>query len=197
MFTKFNRKYIPDQQVFFKTFKNDAEFLRNFSSISFNNGIYRIINGSMQSRWNSFISDYFAAYTGVQVFASDWHGRIFASDKEKHNRIFIFDISFDEVLEIPVSFSDFHNIEMVDFEEDLLCKNFYQSWLEYSINTIPSLDECIAYKTPPCLGGIDSVNNLELINMDVYWTICGQILLQTRGLPDGTHIGKIHVDDNL
>ena len=44
---------------------------------------------------------------------------------------------------------------------------------------------------PLFLGGRDEIHNLELVDMDVYWSICGQLRLGTRKLPEGTTIQQV------
>ena len=40
---------------------------------------------------------------------------------------------------------------------------------------------------------LDSVDNMELVDLDVYVEICGQLLNKTKTLPDGAVIGDITI----
>lgn len=45
--------------------------------------------------------------------------------------------------------------------------------------------ECVGYKHPPFLGGAPTLENLERSDMDVYWTVIGQVLAQVgRAAPE-------------
>jgi hypothetical protein len=41
------------------------------------------------------------------------------------------------------------------------------------------------------MGGVDGLPNLELIDLDVYWHLMGQVIPRAKGLPPGTKIGSI------
>jgi hypothetical protein len=44
------------------------------------------------------------------------------------------------------------------------------------------------------LGGLDRLENNQLSDLEVYWSLSSQILAQTRAVKAGTPIGKVHVD---
>lgn len=76
-----------------------------------------------------------------------------------------------DVLSIPVSFEDFHNEEIVEYHEDCLASSFFEKW--YSKNNCYKLNrnECASYIIPLFLSGKDTVDNLEVSDMEVYWEI--------------------------
>jgi hypothetical protein len=47
-------------------------------------------------------------------------------------------------------------------------------------------DSCVGFKHPPFLGGDTSLENLEVSDLDVYWTLLGQIYRQVADAPAGT-----------
>jgi hypothetical protein len=49
----------------------------------------------------------------------------------------------------------------------------------------------VGYRVPLFLGGSDTLENLEVTDLDVYWTICGQLRLAAAQLPEGTAIKGI------
>jgi hypothetical protein len=89
-----------------------------------------------------------------------------------------------------VPFSQFHDRELVDYGEEALARSFFDLW-RASRGQSPALAECVGYRRPLFLGGRDSIDNLELSELDVYWTIMGQLRRQARGLPEGTPISEI------
>jgi hypothetical protein len=50
------------------------------------------------------------------------------------------------------------------------------------------LFECVGYRKPLFLGGADNLTNVEMLDLDVYWTLTAQLIAKTRGLPAGTKI---------
>jgi Domain of unknown function (DUF1851) len=98
-----------------------------------------------------------------------------------------------QALEIPVSFSLFHDVELVDYREEALAQSFFGQWLAIG-GKRPRLDECVGYRKPLFLGGVDTVANLEIIDLDVYWTVLGQLRNTTKSLPEGSGIFGVNRD---
>jgi hypothetical protein len=49
------------------------------------------------------------------------------------------------------------------------------------------------YKVPPCLGGEYSIDNLEPTDIEVHFSLLGQIHKKVRTLPPGTPIGMVEL----
>jgi hypothetical protein len=49
----------------------------------------------------------------------------------------------------------------------------------------------VGYKVPLFFGGQDAVENLELADLDIYWSISGQFRRGALNLPPGTSINEI------
>lgn len=180
-----------------------AHGLRNFlkirSSQTFANGLYRVMKLDELTRWTTIASGAFPEFRGhILCFSSDWLGRIFALNKTKkvagQYQIVMLELGTGLALDIPVNFEDFHNAELVDFANEALATQFYRDWLKHG-GAPPRFGECVGYRTPLFLGGKDVVDNLEVIDMYVYWTLTAQILAKTRSLPDGTRISGIRLAD--
>ena len=99
-----------------------------------------------------------------------------------------------KTLEIPCNLLTFHDNELVDYREEALAEGFHTQWL-VKCGVIPKQEQCIAYKQPLFLGGKDTIENLELSNLDVYWTLIGQLIRKARGFAHGTQIGKIGISE--
>lgn len=132
----------------------------------------------------------------ILCFGIDWLGRIFALDKFRSNsgkaQVLRLDAGFAEAMEIPLGLIDLHESEFIDYPNDALSKEFYESWRLKSDQTL-LLSQCVGYKILPTLGGRDVVDNLEVTDRDVYWTLCAQINLKTSKVPDGTVIGQVGI----
>ena len=159
-----------------------TELMTQCAGSTFGGGIYRLHSVQDIIKWTQIVEDSFLTYKNRLVcFGFDWLGRHFALDKGRieNNQMLILLIEpgTGEAFEIPANFKNFHNNELVDYQNDALSYNFYNEWLE-STGLIPDHQQCIGYKIPLFLGGNDTIENLELIDMDVYWSICGQTLNQ-------------------
>lgn len=172
-----------------------AEFIQHHSGVSFNQGVYRIHRVDEIRKWTEFAVAAFPKYNGrILCFASDWQGRSFALDVHRIEndlcQILLIEPGSGEAFQIPLDFKTFHDDELVNCPNDSLCTEFYRSWRD-SGGAIPERHQCIGYDTPLFLGGQDAIDNMEVTDMEVYWSICGQLLEKTRDLPDGTSIGKV------
>ena len=146
---------------------------------SFRGGVYRIHAPQEIEHWTAIAEDAFPDYRGrILCFGYDWLGRQFALDRRSdsggQSHVLLMDLGFGEVLNIPASFEEFHNGELVDFADAALAEPFYKKGLSSS-GRAPGLDECVGYRVPPHLGGKDEVSNLEVTDMAVYWGLLGQI----------------------
>lgn len=97
-----------------------------------------------------------------------------------------------QALEIPASFVGFHDGELVDYADSALAENFFDNWAASNPGSLPlGRDKCVGYKVPLFLGGPDTMDNLELSDIEVYWSISGQLIRATENLPAGGPISGI------
>lgn len=174
-----------------------TDFMSRYSGLSVAGGLYRVHELERIEIWNEIISEYFATYHGrFSCFGFDWLGRQFALDRERltggEPAVLMFEPGTGEVFEIPATFASFHNDEIVDYHNEALASDLFESWS--SLHKAPlAHTECVGYKLPLFLGGEENVDNLELIDMEVYWVVVGQLLNKTRELPPGTIIKNISI----
>lgn len=176
-----------------------APFFSQYGGISFNNGLYRVMSPVTQTQAHHFVALAFSMYSQrIACFGYDWLGRIFALDSARQEDgapgVVMFEPGFGEVLEVPCNLQSFHKRELIEYRNEALSEDGHGKWLE-SGGEAPKQNQCIGYKKPLFLGGKDTFDNLELSDLDVYWTIFGQLIDQIRGLPPGTPIGKISISD--
>ena len=95
-----------------------------------------------------------------------------------------------EVLEVPASFSEFMGRELLDSRDAALASEFYAAWRAVN-GAIPRRTECIGYKVPLFLGGSDTVDNLEVIDLDVYVSICGQLFDGSIEMKPGQRVSGV------
>ncbi len=98
-----------------------------------------------------------------------------------------------QVLEIPFSFQSFHE-NLDDLREPALAESFFSRWATANRDRVPlDLRACVGYKVPLFLGGPDEVDNLEVIDLGVYWSVCGQLRQGTKKLPPGASVREVSI----
>jgi len=169
-----------------------VQFFAEYGGASFDDGLYRIMRPADLPQWQKRIELAFPEFADrVVCFAYDWAGNVFALDmeclEEGQAGVTLFEPGIGEVLQIPSNLQTFHESGLIEFGEAALSIGFYEKWRAAG-GTAPAYDQCIGYRKPLFLSGVDEVGNLELSDLDVYWHIMGQLLQQTRGLPPGTQV---------
>ena len=159
-----------------------TELLSSSGGATFARGLYRLHrSGDIANRTKNVEAAFPEYQGGVVCFGYDWLGRHFALDTRKDEGqwpILLIEPGTGEAMQIPASFADFHNVELVEYAQDALAEPFFAEWLA-SGGAPPRPTECIGCKTPLFLGGSDSIENLEVCDMDVYWHLCGQLRQST------------------
>lgn len=147
------------------------EFCELLNGKCFLNGMYRLFKTGDIEKWTAITEQSFPLYNGrFSVFGYDWLGRIFGLSRET-GTVLLFEPGTGEVLDIPASFEDFHNVEIVDYSEDSLASNFFSEWFQKNNKYQLKYHECAGYKVPLFLNGDDVFENLEVSDMEVYWEI--------------------------
>jgi Domain of unknown function (DUF1851) len=173
------------------------ELAGSFAGCSFQNGLYRLHDASSGPRAQALIAEAFASFAArAYPFAFDWLGRQFALDEGRKQAgeplVLILEPGTGLALEVPLPFSTFHDEELVDYHDAALATGFFAAWAQDHAAELPlPTDRCAGYRVPLFLGGKDTVDNLEVVDVDVYWSICGQLRQGTTTLPAGTSINEV------
>jgi hypothetical protein len=168
-----------------------VEFLETWRFPSCGGGVVRFLLPSTSPsvmEWNGdsgWGQDWTEWRSRLTVFGYDWLGRQFAFDNarvdpsSKEPLVSILEPGTGLLLEVPRDFNAFMESEMIVQAEAVLAYSFFQEWLSLG-GQPPKFNECIGYKTPLFLGGDDDTSNLEVINLDVYISILGQLYNSVR-----------------
>lgn len=168
-----------------------------FSGCSFENGLYRLHDSQSGPQALTWIIDAFPEFASRACpFGYDWLGRQFAVDTARQQAgqalVLLLEPGTGEALEIPVTFASFHEHELVEYQDAALARGFFDTWaLEHGSSLPLDRTTCVGYRVPLFLGGEDTVDNLEVIDLDVYWTLCGQLRRGAVHLPGGTSIKDV------
>lgn len=201
MFELFLKKLPKDTDIQEKNITDDINILpdglRNFVEklwgYSFWNGIYRTFTSSEVIKYSKYCQELFFSNTKKYYFFwSNWNGCLFGIDIED-NQIILFEPETPEDYKVPYNIIDFHNNEIFSNSEALLRLSFLVEWRKKS-NSILNRTQCIWYIKPLFLWGTDTIDNLELTDLEVYISITGQLWNATKNLPEWTKIGKIEIE---
>ena len=151
--------------------KNIDDFLQEYEGQSFFNGLYRIFYASDVVKWTEIVHKSFPLYSSnIKIFAFDWLGRILAMDLE-NNTVLLYEPGTGEVIDIPDNFVDFHNSLIPKYPQDCLAFDFFNEWYIANNHYTLKHNQCAGYKIPLFLNGKDTIENLEVSDMEVYWEI--------------------------
>lgn len=151
-----------------------ADFRSKYQGMSFGNGVYRVFDDTNVDKWKRIITEGYPDFENCfEPFAYDWMGRCFAVNLRngKMGNVLMFEIGTADVLEIPCNFMSFHEEEIPLYHDSCLASSFFNEWRINNNNDLQN-DKCVGYKIPLFLGGTDTVDNLEVSDMEVYWHIC-------------------------
>ncbi len=171
-----------------------------FAGCTFENGLYRFHDDRTGPRGLALIDEAFPNFTSrARPFGYDWLGRQFSLDARRvedgEALVLIMEPGTGEALEVPLSFAAFHE-ELDNLREPALAAEFFYEWVKANPDQVPvKPSECVGYRVPLFLGGTDTVDNLEVIDFEVYWSLCGQLRQGTRHLPLGTSIQQVSISD--
>jgi hypothetical protein len=173
------------------------QLMASYAGASFENGLYRLHSSATGPAGQQGVEVAFPEYARrLVVFAFDWLGRQFALDLGRleggEALVTMLEPGTGEALEIPADFLAFHEQELIDYRDAALASDFFASWAAANPEAVPlDVSRCVGYRVPLFLGGRDSIDNLEVTDFDVYWTVAGQLRVATRNLPTGTSIQSV------
>lgn len=195
MLEVFSKHYIRDgaagtHQVF-SVEPSVMALIQLLGGSSFSRGLYRIILESEKYEWDLTASKAFPDFGNrLSCFAYDWLGRIFALDPGRLvgglPGVVMLEPGTGEALEIPCHISSFHDQELIEYRDAALAAEFHENWLSQG-GPAPSYSQCIGYLRPLFLSGKDEVANLAVNDLNVYWEIASQLILQVRGVSATAH----------
>jgi hypothetical protein len=177
-----------------------SELAERVAGCTFENGLYRMHDAQTGPRSSALVAEAFPEFAARACpFAYDWLGSQFALDsghfEDGEALVLILEPGTGEALEVPLSFAAFHE-QLHDYREPALAAEFFSAWAQANPSRVPlQANECVGYRVPLFLGGKDTVDNLEAGDLEVYWSLCGQMRQSTRHLPPGTQIGAFSMSE--
>src|SRR5262249_14537946 len=160
------------------------DFLSTHAGGSYEHGLYRIYSVTDMHRWTAIAAEALPAFRQrILCFGADWLGRMFALDFARNIDgqflLLMLEPGTGQALEIPTTFVDFHNQELVQYQNEALALDYYKAW-QASGGALPAFEQCLGYRKPLFLNASDTIENLEISDMEVYWSIAGQLISKIR-----------------
>ena len=157
--------------------------LAGLAGTTLGQGLYRVHTRASAAAADELVAAAYPDFPGrVACFGMDWLGRQFSLDVTRGTpddpQVLLFDIGAGEALEIPTPFFAFHDQELTEYTDAALASELFEQWLRAHPDPI-GFDQCVGYKIPLFLSGTDDISNLELADLDVYWTLTGQLRTST------------------
>jgi len=177
------------------------ELAEGHAGRTFDNGLYRLHDATTGPRALALIDAAFPELGGrVCPFGYDWYGRQIAVDlrqvEDGQPLLAILDVDEGEVVEVPYAFIPFHNEIIAEHPDEVLAKEQFLRWAAIHPEALPlGPDQCVAPQVPYFLGGSDDPADLTIEDIEVHWSVCGQLRHVVRGLPEGTPIRGATIDD--
>lgn len=168
-------------------------FIDSLGGRSFGDGVFRVFERSDLERWHRVVSGCFTKLRGeFNLIGYDWMGRCFAVDQrdgDGKGLVVLLEIATLDMYYIGKDVAAFLNEVMPNQSEACLEVGRYREWLEGHAPV--GRMECAGYRIPLFLGGEDSLENMEVSDMEVYWDMTDQLWEAVKDLPEGTKIGNV------
>jgi hypothetical protein len=165
-----------------------AELVTMAAGCSFGDGVFRVFTEDQARRAQSLANEMFPEWApGIRPFAQDWMGRLHALDLRRNAMLVLLDPGSGDVYDLDGTISELLDQRMVDHADTFLAHDLFRAWRAVHPERTPT-GMCVGFETPLFLGGTATVDNLELVDETVYWSIHGQLWAQVKDLPPGTPI---------
>ena len=155
---------------------------------SFNQGLLRFHDSVSGPNFRQLCFDAFPELRKIDrqadVLAFDWNGKQYLTAKvkgEKDPMLLVADIALGSV-ETLAPVTAFAAVLKEPNMPEFFSGEVYDQWRAAVGRPEDGLTftDCVEYTTPFWLGGEDDLTNLQLIDMDVSWTVGAQMLAQAR-----------------
>jgi hypothetical protein len=167
-----------------------------WTGATFGNGIYRVHTVESAAAVLPSVELAHPQMAGrISLFGFDWLGRQYAGPAGGGTgaNVLLFEPGTGDMLEAPATVADFHDVLLAEFGDDVLAEPYFLAWQDATGGAPLEFGQCVGYTKPLFLGGADELSNLEVSELEVYWSISAQLWSQIRDLPPGTPVGNITI----
>jgi hypothetical protein len=177
-----------------------ADLLAADGSATFALGLYRLHRADEIVAWDAIVLAAFPEFIGrvTCAFGYDWLGRHFALDRGRMEglepMVVMLEPGTGEVLDMPATFRTFHDEVLVDQGDAALAKSFFDAWRAANPGVALDHAACVGYRVPLFLGGVDDLENLEVTDLEVYWSLSGQLRVAVQNQASGTPFRSVTIE---
>jgi hypothetical protein len=177
------------------------ELYEQVGGATFEQGLYRVHDPVSSEASTTLVKQAFpeVAQKVGPCFGYDWLGRQFGLDlsrKDPNGRFMVLmhEPGTSAVRGLPATVASFHDQILIDQAEAALAVAYFQHWAAQTKRRYLPLgrQSCVGYKVPLFLNGKDEVGNLEVSDLEVYWSISGQLRNQAMR---GQKIRSVSIGD--
>ena len=141
-----------------------STFIDKLGGTQYGDGLFTSFSNADVEKWTAITED---AYPGLK-------GKIKPLREARKGQVLMLEIGTGMALEIPCTLEEFLDEEIILCTDACLAKSFYEEWRSLG-NPAPAYSQCVGYKVPLFLGGVDDATNLEISDMEVYWGLMSQL----------------------
>lgn len=154
---------------------------RGWCGASFGGGLIRFHDNASGPVAAANIESAFGLSTDrVGWVAFDWLGRQFgfmAPDASDARAVVVADVGMGQVVGMGTAVEFLDGVASGAIGDNLNHESF-EAFRQFAKVPPLTFDQCVGFKVPPFLGGSTAQSNLEVSDVDVYWTLIGQIVAQ-------------------
>lgn len=163
---------------------------RNVAGATFNNGLLRFHNATSGALAQQNLFEFFGERASeLTPFAVDWRGRHFCRVHiDGQDMAMRTDSAFNEASPI----ADYATTVAYMLDDPGASELLEENAMAEAFQTLHifglRFTDCVGLKVPAFLDGAETVDNLEVNDLDVYWTFNAQVYNQVKDTPAGTSI---------
>jgi hypothetical protein len=162
-----------------KAFASLSELLARFGDALISNGAYGLLTAETAQKLTPVCLEFFPTFRGaVIVFARDWLSNLYGADfsRIQANKpiVVVFDINSGEAFNTHLDIHQFHETVALDDPQMCFDVDLYQEWCQEQA-PLTLITRCVGYTIPLALGGADDLTNMAETDLEVYWSLTGQI----------------------
>jgi len=185
MFESFEAEFLPEYP-FGKRLANSHsvtgwdEFMDKHAGATCLRGLYRVHNGQSGHVADAFVRKAFPNVAFSTCFGFDWAGRQFAFNPNAVRiagpDVIMFDPVEGRAYEMPFGFERLHDQFLFSQRDRMLKINQFAAWMQLDIAPESlGVNSCVAHTVPLLEGGRDELDNLELADIEVTWSVLTQL----------------------
>jgi hypothetical protein len=193
LLTRFSQKYppegapsLPGPEIGLVDDELLQELWRRFNGCRLGNGLFQLFTPKSAEEWKETLRAIWPEFPFLGLcFGANSLGQIFVAEPEfaggPLSQVCFFDPVEGKVFVISDTMLEFIEQTLSPSEKDneVFLPLFFHEWLSDG-NPAPQYGECLGYIRPLFLGGEDVNDNMEVIDMDVHWTVTGGIIQKIR-----------------